>query len=220
MPSMSSRSKVDVAHALAKAGLSVIPVIGGPAVELFQLLIQPPLEKRKSDWMNTVGEKLQQLEKDGLKLEDLQENEQFISAVMNATQAAMRTHITAKREALCNAVLNIAAGQSPDETVQYLLLSFIDGFTEMHLRILKAFHAREPPPGLTMGGLNSVLESAIPALKNRQNIYDQLWKDLYMRGLVNTESLHTAMSGHGLTSRRTTELGAALLELIQEPKAI
>ena len=220
MPSMTSQSKSDVVHALAKAGLSIIPVVGGPAVELFQLLVQPPLEKRRSDWMNMVGEKLEQLEKEGLKLEDLQDDEQFISAVMNATQAALRTHITAKREALCNAVLNIAIGQSPDETVQHLLLSFIDDFTEMHIMILKAFHAPEPPPGLSMGGLNSLLEYAILALINRRNIYDQLWKDLYTRGLVNTESLHTTMSGHGLTSRRTTDLGAALLELIQEPKPI
>ena len=43
------QSKGDVAHSLTKAGLSVIPVVGGPAVELFQLLIQPPLEKRRTE---------------------------------------------------------------------------------------------------------------------------------------------------------------------------
>ena len=220
MPDLPTQTKGDVAHALAKAGLSLIPIAGGPAVELFQLLVQPPLEKRRAEWMQAVGEKLLQLEEQGLKLEELQVNEQFVSAVMHATQAAMRTHVAAKREALRNAILNIAVGQTPDETVQHLLLSFIDDLTEMHLRILKEFHQPTVPQGISMGGLSTVLEHAFPDLRNRRDIYDQLWKDLYARGLVNTEGLHVTMSGHGLTSRRTTGLGEALLQLITAPNAL
>ncbi|MBX9916912.1 MAG: hypothetical protein E6Q59_03265 [Nitrosomonas sp.] len=215
-----AKSKGDVAHALAKAGLSLIPIAGGSAVELFQLLVQPPLEKRREEWMQAVGERLQQLEEHGLKLEDLQTNEQFVSAVMYVTQAAMRTHVVAKREALCNAILNVAVGQAPDETVQYLLLSFIDDLTEMHLRILKVFHQPTVPQGISMGGLSTVLEQAIPDLRNRRDVYDQLWKDLYARGLVNTEGLHFTMSGSGLASRRTTGLGEALLQFISAPNAL
>lgn len=61
-------SKGDALHAIAKAGLSVIPVIGGPAVELFQYVVQPPLEKRRAEWMASVGEKLHELEEKGLSL--------------------------------------------------------------------------------------------------------------------------------------------------------
>ena len=64
----------DVAHALTKAGLSMIPVVGGPAVELFQHLFQPPLERRGNEWMEQVGEKLLSLEQSGLNLGDLQSN--------------------------------------------------------------------------------------------------------------------------------------------------
>lgn len=217
MPELPKDTKGDVVHALAKAGLSLIPFAGGPAVELFQLLVQPPLEKRRTEWMQAVGEKLQQLENNGLNLEGLQTNEQFVSAVMHATQAAMRTHVAAKREALRNAILNVATGQAPDETVQHLLLTFVDDLTEMHLRILKVFHAPVPPQGLSMGGLSNVLEHCIPELRNRRDIYDQLWKDLYSRGLVNTDGLHVTMSGSGLASRRTTGLGEALLQFTAEP---
>ncbi len=45
------RSAGDVVHAVTKAGLSAIPVAGGPAVELFQFVVQPPLEKRREAWM-------------------------------------------------------------------------------------------------------------------------------------------------------------------------
>jgi hypothetical protein len=210
-------SKGDAAHALTKAGLSMIPFVGGPAVELFQLLVQPPLEKRRAEWMQEVGEKLEELEAQGLDLETLQQNEQFISTVMQATQAALRTHVASKREALRNAVLNVAVGQAPDETVQHLLLEFVDTLTEMHLRILQVFHDASPPPGMSMGGLADVLEHHIPSLRGRRDIYDQLWKDLHLRGLVSIAQLHMTMSESGLTGQKTTGLGESLLKFIAEP---
>jgi len=219
MPDLPAKSKGDVTHALAKAGLSAIPIAGGAAVELFQLLVQPPLEKRRTEWMQAVGEKLQELEEKGLKLEELQSNERFVSAVMYATQAALRTHDTTKREALRNAILNVAVGQAPDETVQHLLLTFVDDLTEMHLRILKVFHQPPVPQGISMGGLSTVLEQAIPDLRNRRDIYGQLWKDLYARGLVSAEGLHVTMSRNGLAAQRTTSLGEALLRFVSEPNA-
>jgi len=70
-----AKSSGGVAHSVAKSGLAAIPVLGGAAVELFQNVVQPPLEKRRSEWMAQVGEKLQELEDKGLDLETLQENE-------------------------------------------------------------------------------------------------------------------------------------------------
>lgn len=210
------RSAGDIAHAVAKAGLSAVPVVGGPAAELFQLLMQPPLEKRREEWMCQVGERLYDLENKGLDLSALQQNQQFISAVMQASQTALRTHQKEKLEALRNAVLNVARGQAPDETVQHLLLSFVDELSEMHLRILKVFSAPVPPPGLSMGGLDSVLEHNIPGLRGQRELYDQLWRDLYARGLINTQNMHVTMSGNGLGQRRTTGLGEILLKFISE----
>lgn len=210
-------TKGDAAHALVKAGLSTLPVVGGPAVELFQFLIQSPLERRRNAWMKDVGEKLQELETQGLKLEGLQQNEQFVSAVMQASTAALRTHKQAKLEALRNAILHIAKGEGPEETIQHLLLSFIDDFSEMHLRILAFARAPQPSPTISAGGLGRVLEQNIPELHGQRTLYDQLWKDLYLRGLVNTESLHVMMTGTGLTQRRTSDLGEELLNFIAEP---
>lgn len=214
--SMPGRSAGDVAHAIVKAGLSAVPMVGGPAVELFQFIVQPPLEKRREEWMREIGERLRALEISGLDLAALQQQPEFISAVMQASQAALRTHKREKLDALRNAVVNIARGQAPDETVQHLLLSFVDELSEMHLRILKVFSAPELPPGLGMGGLDSVLEHNIPSLRGRRELYDQLWRDLYSRGLVNTEYMHVTMSGNGLGQRRTTELGESLLNFIAE----
>ncbi len=204
----------DKAHALAKAGLSMIPVVGGPAVELFQHLVQPPLERRRIEWMEQVGQQLLSLEQNGLNRDDLQTNEQFITAVMQASTAVLRTHKAEKLTALRNAVLNIASGQGPEETIQHLLLSFIDEFSEMHLRVLAFADAPKPPQGISAGGLGQVLENNIPALRGQRPLYDQLWRDLYLRGLISTEGLHVTMTGNGLGQSRTTDLGKALLGLI------
>lgn len=211
------RTMGDIAHAVTKSGLSAIPIVGGPAAELFQNVIQPPLEKRRAEWMAQVGEKLQEMEAKGLKLEELQQSEEFLSAVMHASQIALRAHQAAKLDALRNAILNVAAGQAPEETLQSVFLNLVDSFTELHLRILKVFQAPSPSPDISMGGLSHVLENNIPELRSRRDLYDQLWKDLYSRGLVNTDGLHAMMTGHGLAEKRTTEMGDSFLKFIAEP---
>lgn len=208
--------KGDAAHALVRAGLSAIPVVGGPAVELFQLLVQPPIERRRQAWMTEIGEKLRDLESNGLRLEDLQTNEPFITAVIRASTAVLRTHQTEKIAALRNAILHIAVGQGPEETIQHLVLSFIDELSEMHLRILAFANDPKPATNTQAGALSHVLENNIPALRGERALYDQLWKDLYVRGLVNTEGLHVMMTGNGLAQRRASPLGEALLNLISE----
>jgi hypothetical protein len=214
--SVPQRSAADGVHAVVKAGLSAIPIVGGPAVELFQYVMQPPLEKRRERWMVDIGEKLIELEAKGLRLEDLRANEQFVSAVMHATQIALRTHQEAKLHALQNAILNVAKGQAPDETVQHLLFEFVDSLTELHLRILKLFQAPPPPPNVNTGALVLVLEHNIPELRGRRELYDQLWRDLYSRGLVNTDSLNDMMGASRFAAKRTTGMGDDLLKFIAE----
>jgi len=209
-------SKGDVAHTIAKAGLSAIPIVGGPAAELFQLVIQPPLERRRHAWMAYVGEKLKELEANGHDLEKLQNDERFISTVMHASQLALRTHQKEKLTALRNAIVNVAKGQSPDEALQYMFLDIIDSLSELHIQILRLFQSPTPPPNMSMGGLSLVLEHNMPQLRGRRDIYDQFWEDLYSRGLVNTEGLHTTMSGSGLGQKRTTNLGDEFLKFISE----
>lgn len=212
------RSGRDIAHSVTKAGLSALPIVGGPAAELFQNIVQPPLERRRVAWMADLGERLEELDKKGLNLENLKDNDQFISAAMHASQLALRTHSEEKRDALRNAVTNIAVGQAPEEAMQHVFLNFVDTLTELHIRILRLFQAPRPPQNITVGGLNRVLEHSMPEMKERRQVYDQLWRDLYLGGLVNTDSLHTSMSGPGLSEKRTTRLGDEFLSFISESK--
>lgn len=210
-------TKADTAHAVARAGLSAIPFAGGVAVELFSSVVQPPLEKRRAAWMNSVGEKLKELERAGLSLEELQENEAFISTVMHASHLALKTHREEKLTMLRNVIANAALGQLPEEAIENMFLGFIDSLSDLHIRILRVFQAPQAPANMSMGSLSHVLELNLPELKNRRELYDQLWKDLYSRGLVNTDGLHVTMSGTGLSQKRTTGLGDDFLRFIAGP---
>ena len=92
----------DKGYLLANAVLSIVP----GAAELFQYFISPPLEKRREQWMKNIGNALQKLENDqGIKLEDLQSNELFITILTQASNSAIRAHQKEKLENLFNSVL-------------------------------------------------------------------------------------------------------------------
>lgn len=220
-------SKGDVAHTLVKAGISSIPVLGSAAAELFALVIAPPLDKRRAEWMNDVADGLKALEQrfEGFRVEDLAGNEAFVSAVLHASQAAIRNHQQEKLEALRNAVLNVAIGKAPEEDVQLMFLNLIDSLTPWHLRILRFF--QDPagfgrtkglnPDTWMMGGPSTLLERYYPELSGQRDFYDLVVSDLHARGLFTIPDLHTTMTGHGIFAKRTTGLGDAFLNFITSP---
>jgi hypothetical protein len=214
VPPTSSRG--DKAHAVARAGLSVIPYAGSAAVELFQHVVQPPLERRRNEWMEAVGEKLIELEQRGIDIDALRNDERFISTVMQATQFALRTHQREKLAALRNVVANAARGQSPEEALEHMFLNFVDSLSDLHIQILRLFQSPTPPPNMSAWGLNDVLEHNMPELRGRRVIYDQCWRDLFSRGLVGTDGLHKTMSGNDLGRKRTTGLGDQFLSFISD----
>jgi hypothetical protein len=220
--------KGDVAYAVVRAGLSSIPAVGGAAVELFQFVLAPPLERRRDEWMEQVGEALRDLEANrGVKLEELQANDVFIDTALKASQIAFRNSQEEKRRALRNAIYNAALPNPPEQSLQQIFLDLIDSFTVWHLRILKLFDnpqqwARENnhrfPEAVISGSLaKDILESAFPEFRGKRTLYDQIWQDLYQKGLINTDSLHTMMSRQGLLAKRASDLGTQFLRFVEEP---
>jgi len=208
--------KGDVAISLTRAGIAGIPVIGGSLVELFNMVVQPPLEKRRVKWMEIVAGKLEELEKKGVDIEALKNDEEFISTVMSASMIAIRTHKQEKLDALRNAVSKVAEHQGPDEAKQSIFLNLIDTLSVLHIQILKFSRAPKTPPNVMMGALIHVLQAEFPQLKGNGELAKQLWHDLYNHGLVNTpaESLNAMMTGLGLGGNRLSSLGAEFLNFI------
>jgi hypothetical protein len=209
----------DVVHTIVKAGLSVIPVVGGPAAELFALVIAPPLQNRQRRWLEELAERVQQLEeREGITLELLRDSPAFIDAVLTATQSAVKTSSEDKREALRNAVVNSFLANAPPPDIQQLYLSIVDSLSPWHIRLL--YLMKDPPgwfdregksfPNVSMGSLDLVVRQAFPEMQTID--LSSVWRDLFTRGLINTEGLGMSMTGNGLRSPRTTPLGSNIVE--------
>jgi hypothetical protein len=224
---MPRKSAGDVAHALVKAGISAIPIAGAPAAEIFALIVAPPYERRRDEWIQSVGNGLKELAEkiEGFKIEELSQNETFITTVTHASQAAIRNHQKEKLDALRNAVLNAALPNPPQEDLQLMFLSFIDSFTPWHLAILKFLDNPKEwgqRHGITyqsygMGSPSTILEKSFTELNGKRDLYDLFVKDLFSRGLMSTDSLHTSMSESGMFASRTTDMGKQFLKFITSP---
>ena len=153
-----------------KAALSAIPVVGSPAAELFELVLTPPLSKRRDEWMESVAKRLEGVE---AKVDSMRDDPAFVTTLMHATQIALRTHQEDKLEALRNAVVKSAIGKAPTEDLRALFLNLVDEFTPTHLRILRLFQNR-----------GSMDVGSIQQLANQREVTDQIVLGLARSGLV------------------------------------
>lgn len=221
-------SKGDVALEVVKAAISAAPVVGGPAAELFSLVISPPLEKRKVKWMEEVAEGLKILEKtvQGFSIENLKDSEQFVSAILNASQIAIRNHQHEKRDALRNAVLNVAKGSGLTEDTEAIFLSLIDRYTAWHLRILRVFQSPLQlgqqkglrPENYAIGGSRATfLESYYPDMRGQRQFYDLAVSDLHAQKMLGVQDLQTMVTSNGMFQKITTEWGDRFLAFVTSP---
>ena len=216
----------DAIRTAIKATVAAIPVVGGSAAEILEAVIASPLQKRRDEWCEVVASAIRRLQSEhGIRVEELRDNPVFVDCVLQASQIAVRNSQSEKRDALRNAVLNAGLPHSPEESIQQVFLGYVDAFTVWHLRLLALFD--DPPawfaaqgrssPDFHSGSLSAVIRNAFPELGEPREFTDQVWRDLYSRGLVNTENLHTMMTGSGCLSRRTTDSGRRFVQFVSAP---
>ncbi len=216
----------DVAEGLARAVLSIVPIVGGPTAELFGLVIDPVLHRRSKAWLGRLAEVVDDLQAHGVDVRTLEDNELLVTVILNATQAAARTHEQEKLEVLRNAITNSALGVAPEEHVQLMFVRFIDEFTTLHLHLLA--YLRDPPgwfdahslarptPGLS-GSRSQILEAGLPELSGRKDLYMQAVNELAARGLAQA-ALGGLVTAHGAWDALTTPFGNQFLDFISRPR--
>ncbi len=178
------RSKGDLGHAITKAAISTLPIVGGPSAELFNFLIRAPAPKRIDEWLRSLHERLQAMEDKipGL-IESLPTKDEFVTAALHATGVATRTHQEEKLEALRNAVLNVAVGTASSTDRQLMFLTWVDIFTIVHLAFLQICS-----PSAAAGDRASVRTQL-----SRDNVFtDAVVHDLNSRGLLIDPRPYTA----------------------------
>ncbi len=121
------------------------------------------------------------------------------------------------------AVTNAALEGAPSDDEQMTFLRFVDELTAAHVRFLtflddpdKWFDANGiTKPNLSMGGLETILRDALPAIAANQEWRDLLANDLNLRGLASV-SFGVTMTGAGVWAKRTTRLGSRFLAFINQ----
>ena len=208
---------LDRGQGVARALLSSVPGLGGPAATLLAVVISPPLERRRADWFNGLADRLERLEYtvEGLSLESLRDDENFITAATTAGLIALHNHKGEKLEALQNAVVNVARGTESDTDLQPVFLSLVDYLTPLHMRLLRffqdpaAFGARRWQS--TGSSTHDIVMAALPEIPS--SAYGLLCRDLENRGLIRLPR----PPGLTLTDEQTTGLGNRFLRFISEP---
>ena len=215
----------DYVYTGLKAGLSTIPVYGGAVTNLLFSIIPSPLEKRRTKWFEDFDQRLRVLEEtvEGFSSKGLAENQNFISMFLYATNIAIRTHQEEKLEALRNAVTNSILHPDIDESLQLMFLNLVDRYTPWHLVLIQYLDNPRKYgeshgikyPSWSSGGGAAVLEITFPELKNKREFYDQIVKELFSNGMLNSDTfLHTTMTDQGMFASRTTDMGKQFLAFI------
>lgn len=210
----------------AKAALGSVPGLGAVATEVFELLVNNPVEDRRAAWLNELAADLDDLcrRMDDVTPESLASDPRFVSLMIEATQRAERTHQSEKLDALRNAVLNAAAGLILDDALTGSFLSYIDRFSPAHLRILTFLDDPSADPDYVRQVANTVMGSiytgytrAHPEVEQPEGVFDRVVRDLGREGLINSESIKSGMSGPSLQEAQTTPIGKAFIRFIADP---
>lgn len=222
---MGKTDKKDIAYSIAKVGLSSIPIIGATASELFQLIVTPPIEKRRNQWINDIGEKLKFLEEtQKINISELRENDIFIDVVIQTTQNAIKTSELEKLRLYRNALINTAIGEAPEQSEIHIFINLLADFTTWHIRILKFFDDPQKwfddnkiqAPNYYTGNLSGILYNAYPELKEKDEFCSLVWDDLYRVGFHRSGGFKGMMTGSSLLNSITTDFGKRFLDFITE----
>ena len=208
----------EVGEITAKTALSVIPVGGTLVTLIWDSIKAHAASRRMDDWRKQVEEKLSTLE---CTLEDVGQNELFTSAMMKATEIAIKTAEDEKRKYLASAVKN-SVDSDLDESIMMIYLDLLDKYTLWHIRILHLF--RNPKAfeqvdvsGIMMGSANIVVKQVYPEIANEPELLGKIVKDLQTDGMMPEGNfLGTMMTSNGIVSPRITELGSKFLDFVLE----
>ena len=206
--------------------MSLVPFVGGVLSEAFTTIVTEPSSKRRDNILMLFDERINEVASrvDGLEINILKNDGVFLSTVLQAFQIAMRTHQQEKIAALLNAITNAALSENVEENEQHMFLMVIDSFTELHLRLLLFFYSPDKlcqekglkfPDFVLKDNLINVTEKIFPDLKGKFELYSQVSKDLFLRGLLNNDPFNLDWE-HNSMNFSVTPMGKQFIDFISQ----
>lgn len=123
------KGALQVAEIAGKTAVSAIPVGGALATSIYDTVKNNCLEKRQKKWQEVLENRISKME---VTLDDLGNSEIFTTAIIKATEVAMKTSSEEKLKYLANATANSYEGNI-DETRFYLYMGLIERYTARHM---------------------------------------------------------------------------------------
>jgi len=196
----------DKVHRLVRVALSAVPIAGGAAVELFNTLIMPPVEKRREKWIKEVSVAIAHLlNEKRVTWDQLINNDLFFSTLVHASAEALKNHQSEKLAALRAAVINSALGSGLADDEEAMFLNLVGALTPSHIIVLRLF--LYPQQHLDRLGafrkakrsdesVGDLLSKTFSETNGDRNFWQLVFQDLQRLGLMNTQkSISYALGG-------------------------
>lgn len=217
---MSIKEKaLDTLEIVGKTALSTIPVGGALITSIYDTVKGNCLSKRQEKWRSALEERLAKLENT---LEEIGDDELFATALIKATELAMRTVKEEKMDYLANSVVN-SLNPNLNEEKLIVFLDLLDRYTVSHIKIMYFFSNPKRFDGVNanyymMGSPSIPLFHVYPELNNE--LFKKIYGDLYNDGMVTLENLNISMTGSGMVTKRTTLIADEFLKFILDKDEI
>jgi hypothetical protein len=211
----------DRAYDATRFVLSLFPT--GAGTEILSLILAAPVVRRRDEWLVEVASAVDDILKwkEGLTFESLQQNEQFISALIVATRIATSTHNKEKRRMLRNILIKVGTFCNIDEDLQFVYLRVVDDLSPIHVKILEFFWRGNSRIVAVNGGMmpqgnkrQEFVDKLLPELKGKSHL-DQIIQDLRSRGLCTAQDITAGMGSQVMTNH-----GIGFLGFILSPEEI
>lgn len=126
---------LQVGEIIAKTVISTIPVGGALMTAIYDTVKGNGLAKRQKKWQDELESSVSKI---NATLNDIANSETFTTAIIKATEIAMKTSNEEKLKYLANAVVN-SYEENTDETHFYLYMGWIEKYTARHIEIIKKY---------------------------------------------------------------------------------
>lgn len=231
-PSGDDFAEYEVSATGARVVASLIPIPGVNALigEAMASVLRVPLSRRLDGWAASIDKRLRTLETEhGVDLEELAASDEFVTVMLHATQAALRSHEREKLDALRAAVTNAALQGEPDVDQRLIFTRWVDELTASHMAVLRflldprgAVEERADAMGTSVPPIGNQLEALgfmYPEFQDdRRELAMQLARDLDARGLTTTAGWGGAyLLSTDWSEVVVTDLGKDFVAFITDP---
>lgn len=208
----------DLVRTAADGAINLVPFVGGTASVLLHRLLVPSLERRTNRWLTEVGELLDYLLTRGVDVDALADDDEFVTAVLTASQIALGTSLESKMRRLRNFLGHMALDPTRRDFTTMRLLRLVEELEDEHFALLawardpdswNQDHGIQPDPGL-----GNHLDTA--ALGLSDEVFAMVAGDLGSRGLYRA-NINISVTADPTMAALVplSPLGEALLEMVE-----